>query len=203
MKAIIIILVFLMQGLHLVHAQTIVRDKYKIRQMESMVVTRWGKFIPKWNYVLFHNKYRKGEDRRTILQLAPTIISTEITRTQSEEAEEDGQQWMAQASWKELNILMEAPYALHYKKNLAELNAEINLYLQQLLLLQADPETVEEVKSEQSRINDHVRILREGRLTPVELGEALAGTVHELRALRNRLTRYISFLQISNKYHKP
>ena len=194
-------IIFLM-CLQMVHAQSIVEDKYKKRQLESMVVTRWGKFIPRWYYVLFHNKYRKGEDRRTILQLAPTIISTEINRAQSEDTEEDGQVLFEQASWEELNIIMEAPYTLHYKKKLAELNAEINLYLQQLPLLNADAESLEEVSMEQARINDHVRILREGRLTPAELGEALAGTEQELRDLRNRLTRYISFLQISNKYRK-
>ncbi|EJF07896.1 hypothetical protein [Pontibacter sp. BAB1700] len=47
-----------------------VNSKNTRYQLEREVVTRWGKFNPKWYFILFHNKYRKGPDRRNMLQLA-------------------------------------------------------------------------------------------------------------------------------------
>ena len=79
--------------------QTVVKDKYKQRQLESMVATRWGKFIPKWYYILFHNKYRQGEDRRNMLQLLPTLASVTLTEEQTEQEKEETQALYEQAVW--------------------------------------------------------------------------------------------------------
>ncbi len=35
-------------------------------RLENMVFMLWGGFRLNWYYILFHNKYRKGTDRRTI-----------------------------------------------------------------------------------------------------------------------------------------
>ena len=64
---------------------SIVKDRYKTRQLENMVFMRWGGFRPKWYYFLFHNKYRKGPDRRTMLQLLPTDLVIRQTKEKSEE----------------------------------------------------------------------------------------------------------------------
>ena len=66
-------------------AVSVVKDPYKQRQIENMVFMRWGGFKPKWYYFLFHNKYRKGPDRRTILQLVPTDLVIRQTEEKSEE----------------------------------------------------------------------------------------------------------------------
>jgi hypothetical protein len=72
----------------------VVRDPYKQRQLENMVFMRWGGFKPKWYYFLFHNKYRKGPDRRTILQLVPTDLVIGQTKEKSEEEGEDAEMYV-------------------------------------------------------------------------------------------------------------
>lgn len=71
-------------------SQETVVDKGKNRQLESMVFMRWSKryFRPKWYYRLFHNSYRKGEDRRYVLQTAPTIVTSNLNKKSTEKEEE-------------------------------------------------------------------------------------------------------------------
>ncbi|MCK5703399.1 MAG: hypothetical protein KAI29_19710 [Cyclobacteriaceae bacterium] len=59
MKKIVTILILLVSIMfsHYSQAQavSIVKDRYKSRQLENMVFMRWGGFRPKWYYILFHN----------------------------------------------------------------------------------------------------------------------------------------------------
>ncbi len=67
-------------------AQQKVKDKAKNRQLESLVFKKWSRsyFRPKWYYWLFHNKYRKGEDRRYIKQTLPTVATSIVERKETE-----------------------------------------------------------------------------------------------------------------------
>ncbi|MFL0137685.1 hypothetical protein [Tenacibaculum maritimum] len=75
-KIIIIALLFFMMQES--YAQIPVRDNSKNRQSMAIVYRAWYKnlFRPKWYYWLFHNRYRKGEDRRFIRQHLAEIAIT-------------------------------------------------------------------------------------------------------------------------------
>lgn len=181
-------------------AQQLVNDKYKRRQMESMVMTRWGKFIPKWYYILFHNKYRKGEDRRTIWQLAPIIAATDISRAQSDQEEEDGQILAEQAQWQALNRTLEWPYRLHYQKRFEDQEAKIDLLITHLSDESAEYEVIQHAMEERERIRDHVTIIRESYLDTTDTAEAMSQIEDRYMELHHALSKYLCALQIKNKF---
>ena len=180
--------------------QQIVNDKYKRRQMESMVATRWGKFVPKWYYILFHNKYRKGEDRRTIIQLLPAIAATTITEEQSNNEQEDTNQLFEQYVWINANRTLEPIYRVQFKPKFQKLNFEIEALLIQAEHLQVAPSVIQAFQFEQARLNEHIDILRKGFLSQ---GESTAG-YHELEnefeQLKGMIHKFIRHQHILNKY---
>lgn len=184
-------------------AQQAVSDKYKRTQLENMVVIRWGKFIPKWYYFLFHDKYRKGEDRRTMRQLMPTMAAVAIAEAQSKQQREDTQELFEQALWVEANVLSDYPYLLYYQPIFKRLNEEIDALIATAMALHVDPEIASVFQEEQSRINGQITILREGFLPKGESARGMAGIEDGLQKLRGMVHKYIAHQQILNKYTKP
>jgi hypothetical protein len=68
-----------------IYAQSPVDNEGVRRQLESMVFKVWSKkhFRPKLYYSLVHNRYRNGEDLRYILQLAPTLATSELNKNET------------------------------------------------------------------------------------------------------------------------
>lgn len=186
--------------LQLSYAQQIVNDKYKRRQMESMVATRWGKFIPRWYYILFHNKYRKGEDRRNMLQLLPTMAATNITEAQSQQEQEDTDEVFKQYVWVSSNRMLESVYHLQFKPMLSQLNTEIDALLIQAEQTQVDFSVIQTFQFEQIRLNEQVNILRKGFLAQGESKEGYQEILEELTKLRSMIHKYINNQHILNKY---
>ena len=183
--------------------QLIVTDKYKRRQMENMVITRWGKFKPKWYYILFHNKYRKGEDRRTMLQLLPTIASITITEEQSNEEKEDTDQLYQQALWITSNRTLEPVYHLYYKPKIQKLNLEIDALIARSLQEHVDPTVINTFQFEQSRLNEQVDILRKGFLSQGESTKGMEEIEQELKKLKGMVQKYLDHQHTLNKYTNP
>ncbi len=193
---ILIILLTLQKG----HCQQLVRDRYKQRQLESMVVTRWGKFIPKWYYFLFHNKYRKGEDRRTMLQLLPTIASVSITEDQSKQEKEDTQALFDQSIYVNTNRILQPVYFLQFKPKFQQLNTDISQKIEKVTMQGADQTALIAFKEEQERLNDQIEILRKGFLDQGESAEGYAEIEAELRKLKGMIMRYSNHQDILNKF---
>jgi hypothetical protein len=185
------------------HAQQLVNDKYKRRQMESMVATRWGKFIPKWYYVLFHNKYRKGEDRRNMRQLLPAVAALSITEAQSEQEKEDSNKLFEQAIWISTNRTLESHYHLYFKAHFAQLNVEIDALIIKAQQLHVDPSVIQTFRLEQSRLNGQIDILRDGFLAKGESIEGMQETENEMIDLKGMIHAYLGHQKIMNKYIKP
>ena len=183
--------------------QQIVTDKYKRRQMESMTVTRWGKFIPKWYYILFHNKYRKGEDRRNMWQLLPTMASIAITEEQSNQEKEDTDQLYQQALWITSNRTLEPVYHLYYKPKIRELNLEIDGLIASSFLEHVNLTVIETFQFERTRLNEQVDILRKGFLSQGESEQGLREIEQELKQLKGMILKYLSHQRIMNKYTQP
>jgi len=183
--------------------QQIVNDKYKRRQMESMTVTRWGKFKPSWYYILFHNKYRKGEDRRNMWQLLPTMTSIAITEEQSNQEKEDADQLYQQALWTTSNRMLEPVYHLYFKPGFIKLNLEIDALIASSLQEHVDLTVIETFQFERTRLNEQVDILRNGFLPQGESEQGMKEIEQELRQLKGMIHSYLSHQRILNKYTQP
>jgi hypothetical protein len=200
MKMLITILLLSSLTIYRAHAQAIVRDKYKRRQMESMVVTRWGKFIPKWYYILFHNKYRKGEDRRTMRQLLPGMAAVAVTEAQSTKEKVDSDQLFEHALWMEANIEAELPYHLYFEPKFNRLNAEIQALIIKAIAINTDPAVTDTFQSEAARLNGQTAIIRKGMHTNGESSDAYSEIESELIRLKGMIHKYIRHQTIVNKY---
>jgi len=200
MKKITLIITSIVLISQLAFSQQIVNDKYKRRQIESMVATRWGKFIPKWYYILFHNKYRKGEDRRTMLQLLPTMAATSITKEQSRQEQEDTEQVFQQYVWINTNRTLEPVYQVQFKSKFQKLHLEIDALLVQAKQLQVAPSVIQTFQFEQARLNEQIDILRKGFLSQQESTEGYHEIEKELEKLKTMIHKYIRHQRILNKY---
>ena len=194
------ILFFCVLITQIVFGQQIVNDKYKRRQMESMVAARWGKFIPKWYYILFHNKYRKGEDRRTMLQLLPIMAATSITEEQSRQEQEDTDQVFQQYVWINSNRTLEPVYHLQFKPVFQKRHLEIDALLIQAQQLGVAPSVIQTFQHEQVRLNEQIDILRNGFLAQEESTEGMKEIEQELKELKTMIHKYITHQRILNKY---
>jgi hypothetical protein len=94
----------------------VVRDPYKQRQLENMVFMRWGGFKPKWYYFLFHNKYRKGPDRRTLLQLLPSDAVIRLNKEKTEDEADEVLEMYAMQYYDAANRGLELHYHFHFKQ---------------------------------------------------------------------------------------
>lgn len=184
----------------LAFSQQLVKDKYKRRQIESMVATRWGKFIPKWYYIIFHNKYRKGEDRRTMLQLLPTMAAATITEEQSKQEQEDAGQVFQQYVWINTNRTLEPVYHLQFKPVFKKLHLEIDALLIQAQRLQVAPSVIQVFQFEQARLYEQIDILRKGFLAQRESTDGMREIEQELKELKTMIHKYIRHQRILNKY---
>ena len=203
MRKIILVLFVFILSVQIAFGQQVVHDKYKRRQMESMTVTRWGKFIPKWYYILFHNKYRKGEDRRNMWQLLPTMASITITEEQSNQEKEDTDQLYQQALWITTNRTLESIYHLYYKPRFHKLNLEIDALIAKALQEHVDITVIETFQFERTRLNEQVDILRKGFLSQGESEQGMTEIEQELKQLKGMIHSYLSHQRILNKYMQP
>jgi len=182
------------------YSQTIVYDKYKNRQLENMVFERWGGFIPRWYYFLFHNKYRNGPDRRTILQLLPTDAAIWQSERKAEEEKEETQKLFNMESFDALNRATEAHYHLHFKAIFDQLNADINVEIQRGITLNTRNDAIEAFKTEQLRLNDDLAVIRAGWLENGDSATAMQDIEAQFRELKGNLQRFNHLQEIQNKY---
>ena len=167
------------------------------------MATRWGKFIPQWYYIAFHNKYRKGEDRRTMWQLLPTVAALSITEAQSDLEKEDSDLLYQQALWISANRTWESHYHLYFKPRFQQLNLEIDALLVRAQQAQVDPSVMEVVQLEQSRLNGQIDILRDGFLAPGESTAGMQEILDELIRLKGMIHNFLGHQQIMNTYTRP
>jgi len=185
------------------YSQQLVNDKYKRRQLQSMVVTRWGRFIPNWYYVLFHNKYKNGEDRRTMLQLAPTMAAVSLSRGQSDEEKEDTDQLFDQSVWLQANIDMELPYHLYFEPKFSTLREEMETLLISCVSMQVNGQVISAFQSERDRLFGQITIIRDGMLTNSDAFEAYTEIERELMALRGMIHSYLQHQEVLLKFIRP
>lgn len=177
------------------------RDPYKNRQLENMVFMRWGSFRPRWYYILFHNQYRRGPDRRTLLQLAPTDLILIQTRNKSEDTEEESKQLFDMQTMDALNRAAETHYHLHFSTVFQKLNTDIDLLIAEGIAMGADPSATASFVKEKERLNGEIGIIRDGWLEKGDSAEAMKDIETDLRSLKSRLIRFNYLQSVSKKYH--
>jgi FtsZ-binding cell division protein ZapB len=178
----------------------VVRDPYKQRQLENMVFMRWGGFKPKWYYFLFHNKYRKGPDRRTILQLVPTDLVVGQTKEKSEEEGEDAEIMYTQEIWDATNRQLDLHYTFHFKPIFEKLNQDIIQLIDRANSLSADPSAIQSFRKELERLNNEIEIIRNGWLERGDSAEAMKDIELDLQSLRGRIIRFNQLQEINFHY---
>lgn len=185
-------------------AQTVVPvvSRHTRRQLESMVFLKWDKdyFRPQWYYILFHNRYRTGPDRRTMLQLVPTAASVEISEEESEKQQEDAETVAHQELMDAVNRQAETHYHLYFKKKFDDLNQEIDNLLVECINENMPTDAVQKLGFEQIRLNDNLHIIREGYLQKGDSAEAMEEIEADLITLKLKITRLLRYIKIQNKF---
>jgi hypothetical protein len=178
----------------------VVRDPYKQRQLENMVFMRWGGFKPKWYYFLFHNKYRKGPDRRTLLQLLPSDAVIRLNKEKTEDEADEVLEMYAMQYYDAANRGLELHYHFHFKQIFDVLNEEIDQLRNQAIELNTEPKAVQSFTKEQERLNNEIEIIRQGWLEKGDSVEAMKELENDLRALKGNLIKFVKLQNINQKY---
>ncbi|WP_276496848.1 hypothetical protein [Pontibacter litorisediminis] len=174
-----------------------VNSKNTRYQLEREVVTRWGKFNPKLYFILFHNKYRKGPDRRNMLQLAPTMALLSQNRMKAQAQEEAVSQVYEQEMFKFADRSLNKGYHLLYKKKIDELNTALLGMNAEAVQAGVQTDYILAIHAERDRINADIGIILDAYLDDAKKGEQLRVYIGELTALRNDFRRLISLFKTS------
>lgn len=174
-----------------------VNSKNTRYQLEREVVTRWGKFNPKWYFILFHNKYRKGPDRRNMLQLAPTMALLNQNKVKAQAQEEAVSQVYEQEMFKFADRSLNKGYHLLYKKKIDELNTALLGMNAEAVQAGVQADYILAIHAERDRINADIGIILDAYLDDAKKGEQLRVYIGELTALRNDFRRLISLFKTS------
>ncbi|AKD01911.1 hypothetical protein POKO110462_10300 [Pontibacter korlensis] len=166
-------------------------------QLEREVITRWGKFNPKWYFILFHNKYRKGPDRRNMLQLAPTMALVSQNRVKAQAQEEAVSQVYEQEMFKFADRSLNKGYHLLYKKKIDELNTALWAMNAEAVQAGVQAAYILAIHAERDRINADIGIVLDAYLDDAKKGEQLRVYISELTALQNDYRRLISLFKTS------
>lgn len=121
-----------------VFGQTVAEDESKKRQSEAIVFKKWHwkHFRPRWYYWLFHNRYRKGEDRRFIKQTTPNYATSYYQKTLIEKEKDSVNKMHKFYLAQDLDAIPSnrIKYDLLIKDEYEELNDKLNsLKIQQLI----------------------------------------------------------------------
>ena len=172
------------------YGQWIVEDRNSRWQRERMAYQRWDKFRPKWYFVLNHNRYRKGPDRRTVKQLYPALATMELNVEESQEEREKAAQWEGHHLAQQANVLAEKHYWLRFKPELDSYRNQF--YALALPLETAPPGVMQPLYDEAAMLDEYLAITREGNSNPGESQAAMAEIAsgwQRLIAVVSRLSR--------------
>ncbi|GAB3834124.1 hypothetical protein GCM10028895_53990 [Pontibacter rugosus] len=158
-----------------------VNSKNTRYQLEREVVTRWGKFNPKWYFILFHNKYRKGPDRRNMLQLAPTMALLNQNRVKAQAQEEAVSQVFEQEMFKFADRSLNKGYHLLYKKKIDELNTALLGMNAEAVQAGVQADYILAIHAERDRINADIGIILDAYLDDAKKGSSCGYTSGSLR----------------------
>ena len=168
-------------------------------QFEREVLTRWNKFNPKWYFILFHNSYRKGEDRRNIKQLLPLMAATRVTLSGAEQEEEDVDKVYNQEMFKMADRSLNKSFYLLYENKIKSINKSIALLNAEAIAAGVDLDILLALKAEQERITADIELTKEAYQNDSKKAEQFRIALSDLTALRGYYRRIINLFKTSNK----
>lgn len=191
------------------YSQSKVKDPHKRRQTEAMVFKHWSKnhFRPKWYYWLFHNRYRKGADKRYIWQLTPTI-ATSVYQNDLVEKQKDSVSKVHEVHfYRDADRMVNIKYDFLYKDEFSDVYGKISkLEIESDLISLKKHYPDFKVNFEHSLIMNNFRErqknIKDSYRPSAEKNEEYADLLKELEEYYTKLVAIKKRAKIALKYHK-
>jgi hypothetical protein len=181
---------------------SVVNSKHVRRQMEREVVTRWSKFEPKWYFILFHNKYRKGEDRRNMLQLMPAMAALQANLNAAEREEQEVTAIWEQELFRSADRSLNKSFHLLYAGKIGTLNNELDALHAEAIAAGVELDILLKLRNEKERINADIQLTKEAYEDDAVKAEAFRGYLADLLTLRGYYRRIITLFKTVDKLSK-
>lgn len=181
---------------------SIVDGKYVRHQMEREVVTRWSGFDPKWYFILFHNKYRKGDDRRNMLQLLPTMAAVRLNQEQAEREEEEVTTVLEQEVFKGADRSLNKSFHLLYSHKIGTLDTELDALHAESIAAGVDPDILLKLRQEKDRIKTDIQLTKEAYEDDAVKAKSFRGYLADMLTLRGYYRRIIFLFNTTNNLAK-
>ncbi|WP_345158585.1 hypothetical protein [Pontibacter saemangeumensis] len=178
---------------------SIVDGKYVRHQMEREVVTRWNSFDPKWYFILFHNKYRKGDDRRNMLQLLPTMAAVRGNLRAAEKEEEEVTAIWEQELFKGADRSLSKSFHLLYSHRIDGLNTELDALHAAAIAAGVDRDILLKLRQEKDRINADIKLTTDAYEEDAVKAKSHRGYLADMLTLRGYYRRIIFLFNTTNK----
>ena len=183
-------------------AQMPVQDKNSRYQRERMVFQRWNNFRPKWYFRLFHNRYRKGPDRRNIYQLAPTMFLLNLNAKHIADEQDEADEWESYEVAQQANIIAESHYHTYFKQRFARLQTRFSTLYQRCEELEVSAATLQELSAESGMLEEYLGTVRQGNTNPGESREAMKEILKDYEALVAMANRIVEMHTTKMKIRK-
>ena len=181
---------------------SIVDGRYVRHQLEREVVTRWDSFDPKWYFILFHNKYRKGDDRRNMLQLLPTMAAVRGNLRAAEKEEEEVTTVWEQELFKGADRSLNKSFHLLYGNKMGALNTELDALHAEAIAAGVDLDILLKLRQEKDRINGDIELTKGAYEDDAVKAKSFRGYLADMLSLRGYYRRIINLFKTTNHLAK-
>ncbi len=154
-------------------AQMPIQDRNSRYQRERMVFQRWNAFRPKWYFRLFHNRYRKGPDRRNVRQLAPTLFLLNRNAGYIAGEQKETNEWESYKLAQQANIMAESHYHIYFRQRFGQMQSRFSDLYQRCMELEVSEPTLQELSAESAMLKEYLNAVREGNTEPGASREAM------------------------------
>jgi hypothetical protein len=171
-------------------------------QLEREVMTRWNRFNPRWYFILFHNQYRTGPDRRNLKQLWPLLAATKINLANTEQEDKDVTDIRDQELFKMADRSLNKSWHLLYASKVKTLNDRITRLNAEAIMAGVDSDMLLALKGEQERINGDIGLTKESYEADAKKAEQFRIALEDLTRLRGYYLRIITLFKTSKTLPK-
>lgn len=185
-----------------------VHDKAKNRQFESMVFKKWDKnyFKPKWFYLLFYNKYRKGEDKRYILQTGATYGASVAEAKQVEKSKKQVKEQFDYKIIDAVDRTVNPKYNLLFKKEFDNLFNKIKSTQIEAKILTLDHPKKLKIVAEHLLIVDEfkhrLKVIKSSYSPSAEKNRNLEKLYNDMREYTEYIHRVSQKIKMKERYKK-
>lgn len=209
-----IIGLILLFPLHEAHAQMFVDSKYTRWQLEREVIKRWGekkkyllfmtvrdKFQPYWYFLATHREYMLSDDKRNMLQLAPTLLFTQMVLDSARAEQKDVEVKFKNTLAKGADRVLNKRWELTEKARFNALYLLIDSELEKTDNFYKIPERSKiDLRETYLTVKEKVSIIKDSYIDDAEKGEAFLTYYAELQEYYHRITSMNKTVSMMEKY---